>query len=399
MSAILLGITGGIAAYKSAELARLFVREGNQVRVIMTSASTRFVAPLTFQTLTGNPVYTDLFLDQSDYKVKHIDLLDDVSAMVVAPATANTIGKIAGGLADNLLTTICLAAKCPIVIVPSMNTNMYENNIFQTNLSKLAKAGYHIMDPETGQLACGTYGRGRMSDPIDIYNYVNSVLASKDFRGVKALVTAGPTREPFDPVRFISNPSTGLMGYEIAKALNVRGASVKLISGPTHIPAPPGVELIKINTAAEMEIAVLDSYPVSDLVIKAAAVSDFRPVKVETGKVKKNDLEKKIEMEKTTDILKKLGEKKKDQILVGFAAESEAIVENAITKLKEKNLDLIIVNNITDPDSGFAVATNRVSVIDSKGSVENMPLMKKDQLANHILDEVKIIMHDRISRQ
>ena len=388
MKKVLLGVTGGIAAYKAAELVRLFVKGGAAVQVVMTPAAAEFITPLTFQTLTEHPVYVEMYAERKSDKIRHIELLEGSDVLVVAPATANTIGKMANGLADNLLTTLYLAAACPVVIIPSMNVNMYEHPAVQDNLEKLRAYGCHIMNPDAGDLACGVYGRGRMPEPQDIYHFTRAALTPKDFRGLKAMVTAGPTREPLDPVRYISNPSTGLMGYTIARALSERGADVTLISGPTNLNAPAGVETVDVTTADEMYDAVLERYDQNRLIIKTAAVSDFRPLIAAEQKVKKNEAALTLEMTANRDILLALGKQKGNRILVGFAAETEDAVENAHDKLLRKNLDLIVVNNLNDPEAGFAVSTNRVSIIDHSGAVEELPLMEKEQLAHQILDRV-----------
>lgn len=385
MKKVLLGVTGGIAAYKSAELARYFVRGGAEVQVVMTPDALQFISPLTFQTLTERPVYIELYSEASE-KIRHIELLKDIDVFVVAPATANSIGKMAGGIADNLLTTLYLAAECPVVVIPSMNINMFEHQAVTGNLEKLCSYGCHVMDPDSGELACGVYGRGRMPEPQDIYNYTRAVLTAKDFKGLKALVTAGPTREHLDPVRFLSNPSTGLMGYSLARALKERGAEVTLISGPTHLQTPSGIDNVAVTTGEDMYNAVFEHYKDCDLIIKAAAVSDFRPLQVAADKVKKNDLLSTLELAKNRDILLELGKEKGKRIFVGFAAETNDAVQNAHDKMLKKNLDLIVVNDLKEPGAGFAVQTNRVSIIDRSGEVENLPMMEKEQLAHRILD-------------
>lgn len=388
MEKVILGVTGGIAAYKAVELARLFVRGGAEVQVVMTPAAAEFVAPLTFQTLTNRPVYIEMYTERTSDRIRHIELLEDADVMVVAPATANTIGKMACGFADNLLTTLYLAAACPVVVVPSMNVNMWNHPSLQENLEKLTRHGCMIMDPDAGELACGVYGSGRMPEPSDIYNFTRAALRPKDFKGQKALVTAGPTREPLDPVRYLSNPSTGLMGYSLALALSERGADVTLISGPTELSVPAGVKIIAVTTAEEMYKAVMENFEESRLVIKAAAVSDFKPITTAEHKVKKGDADYSIDLAANPDILFELGQQKGSRILVGFAAETEKAVENAHDKLIKKNLDLIVVNNLKEPDAGFAGPTNRVSIIDRGGHVEDLPLMEKEQLAHQILDRV-----------
>ncbi len=395
MQKVILGVTGGIAAYKCAELARLFVRAGSEVQVVMTPAATEFVTPLTFQTLTGRPVYMEMYGPESIERVRHVDLAEDADVMVIAPASANTIAKMAHGLADNLLTTTYLALTCPVIVVPSMNVNMFNHPAVQDNMKILASRGVSIMEPDSGELACGVYGRGRMPEPADIFAFTRSCLREKDFKGVKTLVTAGPTREPLDPVRYISNPSTGLMGFALARALQERGAEVILISGPTALACPAEVEMTPVNTAAEMYEAVMQNYENCSLVIKAAAVSDFRPVRMEAEKVKKDKALELINLEPTDDILKRLGQDKADRFLVGFAAETENAHNNARQKLERKNLDLIVVNNIKEPGAGFASQTNRVSLIDRNGGLEELPLMDKEALSHRILDKIRQLMINR----
>ncbi|MDW7738732.1 MAG: bifunctional phosphopantothenoylcysteine decarboxylase/phosphopantothenate--cysteine ligase CoaBC [Bacillota bacterium] len=388
MKKVILGITGGIAAYKAAELARLFIRGGADVQVVMSEAAARFVAPLTFQTLTNRPAFVEMYTERTGDKIRHIELLEDADVMVIAPATANTIGKMAAGLADNLLTTLYLAAVCPVVVVPSMNVNMYNHPAVQESMEKLKKFGCHLMDPDSGELACGVYGQGRMPEPQDIYHYTRMILGSGDYRGVKTLVTAGPTREHFDPVRFLSNPSTGLMGYAIARALSERGAEVILVSGPTELNTPIGVNRINITTAEEMKKVVLQNFPDCRLIVKAAAVSDFRPKDTVKQKVKKGEALTTLHLEANPDILLELGKQKGEHILVGFAAETENAVDHAKQKLAAKNLDMIVVNNLTDPGAGFAVPTNKVTIIDRYGNVEELPVMEKDKLAHLLLDRI-----------
>ncbi len=395
MQKVILGVTGGIAAYKCAELARLFVRAGSEVQVVMTPAATEFVTPLTLQTLTGRPVYMEMYGPESIERVRHVDLAEDADVMVIAPASANTIAKMAHGLADNLLTTTYLALTCPVIVVPSMNVNMFNHPAVQDNMKILASRGVSIMEPDSGELACGVYGRGRMPEPADIFAFTRSCLREKDFKGVKTLVTAGPTREPLDPVRYISNPSTGLMGFALARALQERGAEVILISGPTALACPAEVEMTPVNTAAEMYEAVMQNYENCSLVIKAAAVSDFRPARVEAEKVKKDKALDLINLEPTDDILKRLGQNKADRFLVGFAAETENVHSNARQKLERKNLDLIVVNNIKEPGAGFASQTNRVSLIDRNGDIEELPLMDKEALSHCILDKIRLLMVNR----
>jgi len=386
LNKLILGITGGIAAYKAAELARIFVRAGMEVQAVMTPAAAEFIAPLTLQTLTGRPAFVEMYTERTSEKIRHIDLLDAADLLLIAPASANTIGKMACGFADNLLTTLYLAADCPVVVVPSMNVNMFKHKAVRENIDKLVSRGCLVMDPDEGELACGVYGSGRMPEPIDIYNYAVAALKPKDYKGISVTVTAGPTREALDPVRYLSNPSTGLMGYALARALKERGADVTLISGPTNLVPPAGVKTISVNTADEMYEAVFSSYQQSKIVFKAAAVSDFKPAEKAVSKVKKDDAGCLLNLERNRDILLELGRQKGDHILIGFAAETEKAVENAYDKLIRKNLDLIVVNNLNEPGAGFAVPTNRVSIIERSGEKEELPLMEKEQLAHHILD-------------
>lgn len=388
----LLGISGGIAAYKSAELARIFVRQGEEVQVIMTPGAAKFITPLTFQTLTGQPALIDQFWVSEGEKVRHVELAEAAAVMIVAPATANTLGKMAHGIADNLLTTVYLAAQCPVVLVPSMNERMYRHPAVQDNLERLRRHGCHIMEPASGELACGAYGKGRMPEPQEIADFVRAVLREKDFRGVRALVTAGPTREPLDPVRFISNPSSGLMGYAIARALVERGAEVVLVSGPTSLRCPAGAKLVPVTTALEMYAAVMEHFESCQLVIKAAAVADYRPAAAAEQKLKKEASERVLKLLPNPDILQELGRRKGGRILVGFAMETERAVEHAREKLQRKNLDLIVVNDLTVPGAGFAVSTNQVCIIDRQGRAEELPLMPKEILAHRILDRLRPLL-------
>ncbi|HHX86548.1 MAG TPA: bifunctional phosphopantothenoylcysteine decarboxylase/phosphopantothenate--cysteine ligase CoaBC [Firmicutes bacterium] len=389
---VLLGITGGIAAYKAIELARLFIRNGYQVQVVMTPAATRFVTPLTLKTLTRRPVLIDLFAGDRPDRVEHVDLASRAAVMVVAPASANTLGKFSAGIADNLLTTMFMALKCPAVIVPSMNEQMYRSPAVRHNLQLLRYRGYHLMEPDSGELACGTIGQGRMPEPADIYNFTRYIISKKDFMGVRVLVTAGPTREPLDPVRYLSNPSTGLMGYNLARAFAERGAEVSLVSGPSSLTCPRGVELVPVVTAEQMYEAVMERYPDCQVVVKAAAVADFRPLLTEAEKIKKEEAVLTLQLVPNTDILKTLGEQKGKRILVGFAAETGQPVEKARLKLARKNLDLIVVNDLTVKGAGFASATNQVSIIDSSGKVDELPMMDKQTLAHLILDHIAPLM-------
>ena len=385
---IIVGVCGGIAAYKSIELVRLLGKEGAQVHVVMTQAATAFVGPTTFEALSGKPVWTALFQDNRVTAMQHIAWAEDAEAVVIAPATANIIGKIAHGIADDPLTTLLLAVQTPVVIAPSMNVRMYQNPITQDNLKRLKTFGFHVLEPESGPMACGDNGLGRLPEPRTIVAYLMQLLCPADLEGASVLITAGPTREPMDPVRFLSNPSSGKMGYALAKAACRRGAKVVLISGPTCFDTPFGVRRIKVDTAEEMKGAVLQHLDSADIIIKAAAVADYRPVAMSNQKMKKGNDNLFIELRRTPDILKEIGQVKGERILVGFAAETERVVENAESKLKDKNLDFIVANDVGIPDAGFGTDTNRVTLIFRDGRRESLPLMTKDALADLILDRV-----------
>lgn len=386
---ILLGITGGIACYKSAELVRLLVKNDASVNVVMTASATKFVTPLTFQTLSMNPVLTDTFDTAHGTEIKHISLPQECDAFVIAPATANIIGKIAAGIADDLLTSMVLTSTNPILIVPSMNNFMWDNEIVQENFKKLKNHGFIIMEPSEGFLACGYKGKGRMPEPEKIFDEIVRIIYPKDLKNIKILVSAGPTREPVDPARFISNPSTGKMGYAIARESANRGADVVLVSGPTVFEAPANTKFIPVTKASEMANTVLKEAKNANVVIMAAAVADYTPVKYSKSKIKKDNGKLLIELTRTEDILKKLGEDKDRRILVGFAAETDNLEQNAIQKLKEKKLDLIVVNKIGEEGSGFGSDTNKVILIFRNGKLKRLDTMPKSEVAKILLDEVK----------
>jgi phosphopantothenoylcysteine decarboxylase/phosphopantothenate--cysteine ligase len=386
---MVLGVCGGIAAYKSVEVLRLLIKRDASVRVIMTANATEFVGWMTFEALSGKPVSTSLFEKGADASIKHIDWAEDADAVLIAPATANIIGKLANGIADDALTTFMMAVTAPVFICPSMNTNMYRSRAVQRNLTTLADDGYVIIEPGSGELACGTTGPGRLPEPEDIVDRLESYLTPKDLKNKRVLVTAGPTRESVDPVRYISNPSTGKMGYAVARAAENRGAAVTLISGPSLQPKPLNVALVNVITAEEMAAAVLKHSDDSDIIIKTAAVSDFRPRAQANHKLKKEQAEMCIELEKTRDILKELGKRKKTgQILVGFAAETEALEKNAAKKLAQKNLDIIAGNLIGELGAGFGSDTNRVTLFSRGGTREVIPEMDKDALAHVLMDRI-----------
>lgn len=394
---IILGITGGIAAYKAAELVRLLTKAGADVHVVMTKNAQQFITPLTFQTLSGNPVVTELFSLVEEKKIGHIALADLAHLIVIIPATANIIGKIANGIADDFLSTMVMASKAPVLFVPSMNVNMWENQILQNNIQRLIKFGYEFIEPEEGQLACHWYGKGRLPELTDIVEKIEEIFSPKDLKGENILITAGPTQEPIDPVRFITNRSSGKMGYAMAKMARRRGADVTLISGPTSIPIPrKDIKIIYVRTAEEMRQKVMAYLEESSVIIKTAAVSDFRPRTFSEKKIKKGDLTLTLELEETKDILKEIGSLKGDRLLVGFAAETEDLIKNAKKKLIEKNLDFIVVNDITKPGAGFEVDTNLVKIIYPNGEIKDLPLLSKEEVSQLILDEiVKLIKRRR----
>jgi len=391
-SKIILGVTGGIAAYKAPELVRLLIKEGHDVKVVMTENATRFITPLTFEALTKNNVITDMFERDTD-PLAHISWGQESDLVIIAPATANFIAKMATGMADDFLSTMVLASTAQVLVCPAMNSEMYINSITQENIKKLLDHGCTVMKPGEGDLACNTEGPGRLPEPIDIAEQVNSMLSRQDLTGLKILVTAGPTIEDIDPVRYITNRSSGKMGYAIAKMAALRGASVTLISGPTALKAPMGTDCKKVKTTEEMKEAVLKHHQQMDIIIKAAAVSDYRPVDVSVQKIKKSDDNFSIELVKNTDILSELGKAKAkaDFFLVGFAAETENILNNAQEKLHKKNLDMIVVNDVTAKDAGFDTDTNQVIIISKNGTKEELPLMSKEEVASEILDRIKTI--------
>jgi len=385
---IVLGVSGGIAAYKSAELLRLIKKQDASARVVMTKNASSFVGPLTFEALSGNPVCTGLFERGENSSIRHIEWAKKADAVVVAPATANIIGKLAGGIADDALSTFILAVTCPVMICPSMNTNMYEKISVQRNIDILKKDGYYIVEPSEGELACGTTGHGRLPEPEEILDRLMYCLAPKDFKGKRVLVTAGPTREHIDPVRYISNPSSGRMGYAVARAAEHRGADVVLVSGPTSLRRPVNVETVITKSANEMAAAVFDHIKKADIIIKTAAVSDYRPSVTAKQKMKKGEGETTLLLERTGDILLELGKKKKNRILVGFAAETENLEKNAREKLKRKNLDIIAGNLLDGESSGFGTETNKVTLFFRNGDKERLPLMDKESVAHIILDRI-----------
>lgn len=388
---ILLGISGGIAAYKSATLVSMLTKKGYNVQVIMTKSATQFITPLTLQTLSRNPVLYDTFDEKNPEVVAHIDAADRADLVVIAPATANTIAKLAHGIADDMLSTTLLAVQCPIYISPAMNVHMYEHPSVIENMKILSSRGVKIIEPNEGPLACGYVGKGRMAEPEEIVQRIDEHFSlTQDFVGKKFLITAGATREKIDPVRFFTNRSTGKMGYAIAEAVIERGGEVILISGKTNLTPPKGVDFIQVESADEMYISVMNNLHIADIIIKSAAVADYRPKDVYDQKLKKKDGPLVIEMERTKDIALEIGKKKRlDQFLVGFAAETEALLESANNKLAKKNMDMIVANNVAADGAGFEIDTNIVTIVSKSGVVTELPKMSKKNLAHKILDNIK----------
>ena len=393
---IVIGVSGGIAAYKAAELVRLLVREEALVQVAMTANAARFVSPLTFGALSGNRVVSHMF-DEAAGAMDHISWGQDSDLIIIAPATANVIAKIAHGIADDFLTTMTLAATARILVCPAMNTRMYENQATQENLAVLQRRGIFVMEPGAGQLACRDEGPGRLPEPAEIVDEARWIVSKQDLAGLQVLVTAGATHEPMDPVRYISNRSTGKMGYAVARMARTRGASVKLVTGPTSLPVPRGVEAERVTTAVEMREAVVKHFAASDIVVMAAAVSDYRPHATKDQKIKKGPEIQTLELVKNPDILAELGtlKGKRNCVLVGFAAETEDLLANAEKKLRDKNLDMIVANDVSREDAGFAVDTNEVKILFRDGKVESPPLMKKEEVADLVLDQAKTLREGR----
>lgn len=386
---IVVGLSGGIAVYKIPELVRGLRKKGAQVHVMMTKNAQEFVAPLTFQTVSNNAVVTDMWHPVEKTGVAHVALADKADLMVIAPATANVIAKFAAGIADDFLTTTVLATKAPVVIAPAMNVNMYTNPATMRNLRILEERGFLVVGPEKGDLACGWEGMGRMSEPMQILAFIESFFGPRDFAGEKVLVTAGPTREPIDPVRYISNHSSGKMGYALAHAFKSRGAAVTLITGPTSLTPPAGVELIPIMTAAEMFESCMRRCQSMDVVVMTAAVADYRPQQFSSVKIKKTEDSLSLTLEKNPDILAAMGNVKGSTFLVGFAAETDDVITHAQHKLRAKNADLMVANDLTKPGAGFNSDTNIVTLLTPDGAVETLPQMSKENVAHKILDKIR----------
>lgn len=386
---VVLGVCGGIAAYKAIEVVSRLVKLGVEVHVVMTAAATQFVTPLTFREISSHPVYTNLWEEPKIWNVEHIALARRADLFVIAPASANMIGKLANGIADDFLSTTVMATPAPVMIVPAMNTNMYLNPATQQNLTTLKNRGMQVVDPSSGMLACGTEGIGRLPEPVEIVSRIQDhFLHAGSLHGVKILVTAGGTREAIDPVRFIGNRSSGKMGYAIATAAVERGAQVTLVSGPVALQAPNGVKLISVESTLQMREAVLANFPETDIVIKAAAVADYRPEAAAEQKIKKTSDPMTLVLIKNPDILAELGACKTTQFLVGFAAETQDLIAHATEKLQKKNLDMLIANDVTVRGAGFDADTNIIKILSRDGSIEEFPQLSKKELGNVILDKI-----------
>ncbi|MDQ1003781.1 phosphopantothenoylcysteine decarboxylase/phosphopantothenate--cysteine ligase [Neobacillus niacini] len=399
---ILLCVSGGIAVYKAAALTSKLVQAGAKVKVILSDSAAKFVSPLTFQALSRNDVYTDTFEEKNPTVISHIDLADWADLVLVAPATANTIGKLANGIADNMITTTLLAATAPVWIAPAMNVHMYDHPAVKKNLSILASYGYQFIEPSEGYLACGYVGKGRLEEPEKIVELTKQHFFNKSslkLKGKTVLITAGPTREKIDPVRFITNHSTGKMGYALAEAAKKAGAKVILVSGPVQLSPPPGVDIVKIESADEMYHAVMNNFVGADIIIKTAAVADYTPKVSYEHKMKKQPGDKVIELERTKDILSELGTKKRNKILIGFAAETENVEEYAVKKLKAKNADMIVANNVKAEGAGFGRDTNIVTLFKRDGTKIELPLMSKLEVAHKIIEEIIVLPKDLESNE
>lgn len=385
---IVLGVTGGIAAFKIPELTRMLIRATARVTVVMTKSAQHFVTPKSLEIITARPVITDLFEAERPGAISHIEIADRADLLIVAPATANIIAKMAHGIADDALSTLVLACRAPVLVAPAMNVNMWEHPAVRENIKKLEDRGVRIVGPGTGELACGWEGKGRLVDLDDIKEEAHLVISSKDLAGKKIMVTAGPTLESIDPIRYITNRSSGKMGYAVARVARRRGAQVILISGPTNLKPPPGVNLIRVTSARDMFKVAIKEAEKADIIVKASAVADYRPITEVGQKIKKGPGKLSIELTENPDILATIGKKKKKQILVGFAAETSELVKHAETKLKEKNLDIIVANDVTRPGAGFGLDTNIVMIIDKHGRKAEWPQMDKIEIADKLFDRI-----------
>jgi len=395
---VALGVTGCIAAYKAVEVLRGLQKRGAGVRVVMTRHATEFVGPLTFQSISGFPVIQEMFAPTDDPEIKHIQLAQTIDLLLVAPATANALAKFASGIADDFLSTLYISTTAPVLVAPAMNVEMWAHPATRENVRRLRERGVHFIDPEEGYLACRTVGAGRLAEPADIvqraYDVMSVGASPKDLRSERVLITAGPTQEAIDPVRFLSNRSSGKMGFAVAEAALARGAEVTLISGPVSIPAPDGARTISVRSAAEMYQAVKDNLDQATIVVMAAAVADYRPASIRRQKIKKNGSSLVLDLEPTDDILAAVGREAGSRVVIGFAAETENVVENATKKLNEKRADLIVANDVSAPDSGFDVDNNRIALVSSEGVVE-LPLLSKREAAARIIDAAMMIRNAR----
>ena len=394
---VVLGVSGGIAAYKACDVVSRLRKENIQVNVIMTKHATEFVSALTFQSISQNPVAVEMFEPVTNWDIEHISLAKKADIFLIAPATANVIGKIANGIADDMLSTTVMATKAPVVIAPAMNTNMYENPVTQANIQKLKDLGYIFIEPGYGRLACGDLGLGKLAEPDLIVENIKFLLNKTDeLKGKNVLVTAGPTQEAIDPVRYITNKSTGKMGYALAYQAALMGAKVTLVTGPTNIEIPFGIsEVIKIKSAGQMYEAVTSRFDEMDIVIKSAAVADYKPKNISDSKIKKSDSDLVLELDRNKDILFELGKLKTKQVLVGFAAETDDLIANAQKKLAKKNLDFIVANDLKQEGAGFAGDTNIVKLLFADGNIVELPIMTKNQLSKEIYDKIIYIMHNK----
>lgn len=394
---VVLGVSGGIAAYKACDVVSRLRKENVQVNVIMTKHATEFVSALTFQSISQNPVAVEMFEPVTNWDIEHISLAKKADIFLIAPATANVIGKIANGIADDMLSTTVMATKAPVVIAPAMNTNMYENPVTQANIQKLKDLGYIFIEPGYGRLACGDLGPGKLAEPDLIVENIKFLLNKTDeLKGKNVLVTAGPTQEAIDPVRYITNKSTGKMGYALAYQAALMGAKVTLVTGPTNLEVPFGIsEVIKVKSAQQMYEAVTSSFDEMDIVIKSAAVADYKPKNISDSKIKKSDSDLVLELDRNKDILFELGKLKTKQVLVGFAAETDDLIANAQKKLAKKNLDFIVANDLKQEGAGFAGDTNIVKLLFADGNIEELPIMTKNQLSKEIYDKIIYIMHNK----
>lgn len=393
---LVIGVTGGIASYKALDVVSRLKKKGYTISVVMTKNACEFVTPLSFQTISQNYVTTDMFQEPKVWEVEHIEIAKKADAFLIVPATANFVGKVASGIADDMLTTTVMATKAPIICVPSMNTNMYENPIFQQNLEKLSQLGYHFIEPDSGMLACGDVGKGKLPDPQVIVDQTIAILETyernKDYVGKKVLITAGPTIEPIDPVRYITNYSSGKMGFALAQEALQRGAEVTLVTGPVNLECSKNINRVDVQSTEDMNESVHQYFEWADIIIKAAAPSDYRPTKTLDSKIKKDSEQMSIHLTQNPDILKSLGEKKGNKILVGFAAETDNILEYAKDKIQKKNLDFIVANNIKDEGAGFKADTNIIKIIDQQGQIIEYDIKTKLEVANIILDKAKQYM-------